>query len=46
MLGGVGLRKPRRDYDSHVKRPRVEREDLSKLEITLETEIPELPKKS
>jgi len=29
-----------------LKKPRFEREDYTKIEVTLETEIPEAPKKN
>lgn len=42
----MDLKKPNRNHDYVVKRPYVEREDYSKLVITLDTEIPEVPKKA
>ena len=42
---GDDFRKPNRNNDYQVRRPRVEREDYSKIVVTLETEIPEGPKK-
>jgi len=42
---GDDFKKPNRNNDYQVRRPRIEREDYSKIVVTLETEIPEAPKK-